>query len=113
MLKLYRSVVGAVSLIVTVIPERRGAVLPLDPVVSPTVARTGATLWLVPGVRAIAQSKSLATPNTPNCPVVTNEPGGAPDAPFALRVAPMAPEPLVPELSTPVKDMRVMEDETL
>jgi len=38
---------------------------------------------------------------------------GAPDPAFALAVAPMAPEPLVPEVSTPVKVRIVIDAATL
>ena len=56
----------------------------------------------------------MPTPNTHELArVVTTVAVGAPAGLFALRVAPMAPEPFVPELSTPVKVITVMEETTL
>jgi len=45
--------------------------------------------------------------------VVTSEAVGAPDDALALAVAPIAPEPLVPVVSVPVKVTTVMEAATL
>jgi hypothetical protein len=61
----------------------------------------------------MALSKSLPTPNTHEllC-VVASVAVGAPDVLLALRVAPIAPDPLVPDVSTPVKLTTVSEDAT-
>ena len=65
-------------------------------------------------VREIALSWSLPTPNTHEpLRVVTSVAVGAPDAAFALATAPIAPEPLVPLGSTPVKLMTVIDETTL
>jgi hypothetical protein len=62
----------------------------------------------------VAWSKSLPTPNTQELArVVTSVAVGAPAALFALRVAPMAPDPFVPDVSTPLKVITVMEETTL
>ena len=42
--------------------------------------------------------------------VVTSEAVGAPDAALADRVAPIAPDPFVPSVSTPMK-LRIVTDE--
>ncbi|MGJ0483524.1 MAG: hypothetical protein ACR65R_03185 [Methylomicrobium sp.] len=55
-------------------------------------------------MRSIALSQSLPTPNTHEpLRVVVRLAVGKPDAAFALALAPIAPEPFVPEVSTPVK----------
>src|SRR6266849_2318398 len=55
--------------------------------------------------------KSFPTPNTQELlRVVTSVAVGAPDPAFPLPIAPMAPEPLVPDVSTPVKLITVMEE---
>src|SRR4029077_7906877 len=70
--------------------------------------------WFAPGVRAIALSKSLPTPKTHELfRIVTTVAVGAPEAALAGFVAPIAPEPLVPVVSTPVKLITVMEATTL
>lgn len=62
----------------------------------------------------MALSKSFPTPNTHELfRVVTSEAVGAPDAALLPLVAPIAPEPFVPEVSTPAKLITVMEDTTL
>ena len=67
-----------------------------------------------PGVRAIASSKSLPTPKTQELfRVVTRLAVGAPEDAFAVPVAPIAPDPFVPEGSTPVKLMTVIDEATL
>ena len=56
----------------------------------------------------------MPTPNTHELArVVVTVAVGAPVAAFALRVAPMAPDPFVPEPSTPVKLITVIEETTL
>jgi carbamate kinase len=44
--------------------------------------------------------------------VVTRVAVDAPDLAFALLIAPIAPEPLVPEVFTPEKDITVRDDDT-
>ncbi len=62
----------------------------------------------------MALSKSLPTPSTSELSrVVTSEAVGAPEAALAPPTAPMAPEPLVPVVSTPAKLTTVMEETTL
>jgi hypothetical protein len=59
-------------------------------------------------------SKSFPTPTTKELfRVVTSVAVGAPDGAFPLAVAPIAPEPLVPDGSTPLKLITVIEDDTL
>src|SRR3954471_232044 len=68
----------------------------------------------VPTVRAIALSKSLPTPTTQELfLVVVTVAVGAPDAALAPPIAPMAPDPLDPDASAPVKLTTVMEERTL
>ena len=45
--------------------------------------------------------------------MVTSETVGAPDEPLAPAVAPTAPDPLVPDVSTPAKLITVMDEATL
>lgn len=55
----------------------------------------------------------MATPNTQELfRVVTSEAVGAPDAPLPPPVAPIAPDPLVPVVSVPVKLTTLIEDTT-
>jgi hypothetical protein len=62
----------------------------------------------------MALSKSFPTPKTHELfRVVTRVAVGAPDEAFALRIAPIAPEPLAPEVSTPLKLITVSEEATL
>src|ERR687888_1762251 len=71
-------------------------------------------VWLAPGVRAVAVSQSLPTPSTQELfLVVTREAVGAPGLALALAVAPMAPEPLVPEVSTPANVTTVIDEFTV
>ena len=59
-------------------------------------------------------SQSLPTPRTHEpFRVVTSVAVGAPCDAFPLATAPIAPEPLVPDGSAPVKPITVMEDKTL
>ena len=59
-------------------------------------------------------SQSFPTPITQELfRVVVREALGAPGFAFPVPVAPIAPEPPVPDVSTPVKVMTVMEAETL
>ena len=68
----------------------------------------------VPTVRAIALSKSLPTPTTQELfLVVVRVAVGAPDAALAPPIAPMAPDPLDPEVSAPMKLTTVMDERTL
>jgi hypothetical protein len=61
----------------------------------------------------MASSESLPTPNThESLRVVTTLALGAPDDALLLAVAPIAPDPLIPDVSTPVKLTTVMEDRT-
>jgi hypothetical protein len=54
---------------------------------------------------------SLPTPSTKELfLVVTKVAEGAPDSEFAVPTAPTAPEPFVPEVSTPVKLITVRDD---
>src|SRR5438874_1149751 len=56
-------------------------------------------------------SKSFPTPNTHEpFRVVTRLAVGAPEAPLPVPVAPTAPEPLVPDVSTPEKLNTVIDD---
>jgi hypothetical protein len=67
----------------------------------------------VVGVRAIALSQSVPTPNTHEpFRVVTSDALGAPVDPLVFAIAPTAPEPPVPDTSTPVNDMTVIDDTT-
>jgi hypothetical protein len=62
----------------------------------------------------IALSQSLPTPNTHELlRVVTSDACGAPELLDPELFAPIAPEPLLPEGSTPLKLTTVMEDATL
>src|SRR5688572_4250307 len=62
------------------------------------------SVWPKPTVRAAAPSQSLPTPKTHELArVVVNVAVGAPLGEFADTVAPIAPDPLTPEVSTPVK----------
>jgi len=107
--------VGAVSLIVTVVPAGERVVTLCTQKVSPDVARyEWITVWLGPAVRAIALSQSSPSPITQELAlVVTREAVGAPGFAFPEPMAPMAPEPLVPVVLTPVKLITVMEALTL
>src|SRR4051812_22767298 len=69
------------------------------------VARYWLTIvWFAPTVRAVALSKSLPTPNTSELlRVVASVAVGGPPAEFADAVAPMAPDPFVPVVSTFLK----------
>src|SRR6185436_2013683 len=61
----------------------------------------------------MALSQSFPTPNTHDpARVVVNVAVGAPGFALADLVAPMAPDPFVPEVSTPLKLTTVMDDET-
>ena len=71
-------------------------------------------VWFAPRVRATARSQSVPTPKTQELSLVlTNDAVGAPDTALALAVAPIAPDPFVPEESTPLNAATVMEDATL
>src|SRR6266478_8651245 len=67
-------------------------------------------LWPVPTVLATDASQSLPTPNTNELLRVVVRVAAGASTPFPLPVAPIAPEPLLPDKSTPVKLTRVMED---
>src|SRR3982751_6203706 len=61
-------------------------------------------VWFAPTVRDTALSKSLPTPNTRELlRVVTSVAVGGPPAEFADAVAPIAPDPFVPVVSTFLK----------
>jgi hypothetical protein len=61
----------------------------------------------------MALSQSFPTPTITEPPrVVTNEAVGAPGLAFPLPVAPIAPDPFVPEASTPAKLITVIEEST-
>src|SRR5882762_7475819 len=61
----------------------------------------------------MALSQSLATASTKELlRVVVSEAAGAPEAPLALAVAPIAPDPLVPDVSTPAKLMTSIDEGT-
>ena len=61
-----------------------------------------------------APSKSTPTPTTHEpLRVVLKLAVGAPLLEFPVPVAPTAPEPFVPEVSTPVKVITVIDDATL
>ena len=62
----------------------------------------------------MALSQSLPTPTTKElAPVVTREAVGGPLLAFPVPVAPMAPDPFVPVVSTPVKLITVIEEAVL
>ena len=66
--------------------------------------------WLEPTVRASALFQSLPTPRTQELfRVLISETVGAPLLALAEAVAPTAPEPFVPVVSTPLKLSTVME----
>src|SRR5256885_13380512 len=68
----------------------------------------------VPTLRAIALSKSLPTPTTQELfLVVVRVAVGAPEAALAPPTAPMAPDPLDPEASAPVKLTTIIDERTL
>src|SRR5689334_5662000 len=68
----------------------------------------------VPGVRPIALSKSFPTPITKDsAEVVTRLAVGPPELALPLPVAPIAPEPFVPDTVTPLKLITVIEETTL
>ena len=73
-----------------------------------SVSRT--VTWFGPIVRALAAVQSLPTPNTHELArVVVSAAVGAPGLALPDPVAPMAPEPPVPDESTPVKVTTVIE----
>ena len=114
-LKLYRSVVGDVSLIVTAVPLNGiGALCICIQYVSPDVEKYSCKIvWLGPTTLAMALSQSLPTPSTMELlRVVVSEAVGAPEAALALAVAPIAPDPFVPEVSTPAKLMTSIDETT-
>src|SRR4051794_32793396 len=93
MARFQRSLVGAVSLIVTTDPAApAGAVRRCDQNVSPTEVSTHwlTTDWPDPTVRATELSQSLATANTREpARVVVSDALGAPEAALAAWTAPM------------------------
>jgi hypothetical protein len=69
---------------------------------------------LAPTVRVIALSQSVPTPNTQELfRVVASVAVGVPELLLVAALAPIAPDPLVPEGSTPVKLTTVIDDVTL
>src|SRR6185436_19433921 len=110
-----RWLADAVSLIVTLVPAAGTAsVVRCTQYVSPSVAKYWATsVCPGPSVRAVWPSQSLPTPTTSDLfLVVTSVADGAPDRAFALATAPMAPEPPVPDGSTPLKLITVIWPDT-
>ena len=72
------------------------------------------TAWFGPAVREMALSQSSPTPMTRELLiVVTSDAAGAPGLAFPVPIAPMAPEPFVPAVFTPVKLMTVIDATTL
>src|SRR5205085_440231 len=71
-------------------------------------------VWLVPRVLEMALSQSLPTPiiNEP-ARVLVSVAAGTPGFAFPVPVAPIAPEPFEPEISTPEKVTTVTEATTL
>src|SRR5579884_1586231 len=116
MLRLYRSVVGDVSLIVTLVPSVGVAALCICiQNVSPLDERSWwIIVWFGPRTLATALSQSFPTPRTRELlRVVVNDAVGAPEPALPVPSAPMAPEPFVPDVSTPAKLMTSMEAVTL
>jgi hypothetical protein len=111
-LRLYRSPVGAVSFTVTVVPlAGMGLVSLCTQKVLPTGDRySWIMVWFGPTVREVALSQSMPTP-TAREPfmVVTSEAVGAPGLALPVPIAPIAPDPFVPLVFTPVKLMTVIE----
>jgi hypothetical protein len=71
-------------------------------------------VWFEPTVREVALSQSLPTPITNELfLVVIREAVGAPGLALPVPVVPIAPEPYVPVVLTPVKLMTVIEALTL
>jgi hypothetical protein len=70
------------------------------------------SIWPDPGTLATALSQSFPTPSTIELlRVVVSEAVGAPEAAFPVPVLPTAPEPFVPEVSTPAT-LATRRDET-
>jgi hypothetical protein len=70
-------------------------------------------VWLDPRVRVAAVSQSVPTPNTHELfRVVTSDAVGAPVAALPPPVAPIAPDPFVPDASAPVKVTTVIDATT-
>src|SRR5438093_9900150 len=68
-------------------------------------------VWSEPTVRGVAPSQSFPTPRTHEfARVVVSVAVGAPVLALADRVAPIAPEPLIPDVSTPLKVTTVIDD---
>src|SRR5581483_1550201 len=71
-------------------------------------------VWFAPAVRAIALSQSFPTPITIELlRVVVNDAVGAPGFALPVPVAPIAPDPLVPDVSTPAKLITSIDEATL
>lgn len=69
---------------------------------------------MLPRVRGAALSQSFPTPKTHELlRVVTRLALGAPELAFVAALAPIAPEPFVPDVSTPVKLSTAMDEATL
>ena len=93
-------------MIVTLVPAAGvAALLRCTQKVAPTHGMYSCTIVCPdPTVRDAEPSQSLPTPNTHELAlVVVSVAVGAPVAALADRVAPIAPEPFVPDVSTPVK----------
>ena len=115
MVRLYWSPVGAVSLTVAAVPAGDSVLTICTQKVSPTGARYWwIIVWFEPTVRPMALSQSLPTPITQELPrVVTKEAVGAPEVAFPAPIAPIAPEPLAPDIFTPRKLITVIEETAL
>src|SRR6185436_10848817 len=87
-----------------------GSVIRCTQNVSPSVAKYWPTsVWPGPRVRAVWPSQSLPTPITIDLSlVVTSVADGAPTSALVLAIAPMAPDPFVPDGSTPLKLITVI-----
>src|SRR4051812_42279820 len=67
----------------------------------------------MPGVLPMALSKSFPTPKTSEfARVVTSDTVGAPFDALAVAVAPIAPDPFIPDVSTPFNATTVIEETT-
>jgi hypothetical protein len=70
-------------------------------------------VWFAPRVRATARSQSVPTPKIHEpVRVVTREVVGAPVPALAPAVAPIAPDPFVPDESAPLIVTTVIDDTT-
>ena len=113
---LYMSLTGTVSLMVTVVPLAGVTAFCrcIQNVFRPDSGSTWITVWFAPAVTVGLAFQSSPTPITNElAPVVTRLAVGDPAAALPDPVAPIAPEPLVPELITPLKLITVIEETLL